>query len=172
MLVLGTIARVGALRLSRLDRQEELLRDVVEAFDRACKAVWGREEWAIVLLLPSGPAPDADESPVPEVVRLEKVPHDPHVAITSLREGGAVEQGTVVVYQPLRSTAVWGAEYTTAFDTTKSICGCDVHWRPHGVYRPKAVLSPKLTVFNAALLGRLVMSPHSNVAWFDPHRYC
>ena len=27
------------------------------AFDRVCKAVWGREEWAIVLLVPSGPAP-------------------------------------------------------------------------------------------------------------------
>ena len=37
------------------------------AFDRACKAVWGQEEWAIVLLLPSGPAPNADESPVAEV---------------------------------------------------------------------------------------------------------
>ena len=61
------------------------------AFDRACKAVWGRAEWAIVLLLPSGPAPDADASPVPEVVRLDKVPNDPHVAVTSLREGGAVE---------------------------------------------------------------------------------
>ena len=97
------------------------------AFDRACKAVWGREEWAIVLLLPSGLAPYADASPVPEVVKLDKVPHDPHVAVTSLREGGAVEQGTVVVYQPLRSTAVWGAEYTTALDTIKSICGCDVH---------------------------------------------
>ena len=68
------------------------------AFDRACKAVWGREEWAIVLLLPSGPAPDADENPIPEVVRLDKVPHNPHVAVTSLRDGGAVELGTVVVY--------------------------------------------------------------------------
>ena len=38
------------------------------AFDRACKAVWGREEWAIVLLVPSERAPDADESPVLEVV--------------------------------------------------------------------------------------------------------
>ena len=31
LLILGTIARVGALRLSRSDRHEELLRDVVEA---------------------------------------------------------------------------------------------------------------------------------------------
>ena len=66
--------------------------------------MWGREEWAIVLLLPSGAAPDVDASPVPEVVRLDKVPHDLHVAVTLLREGGALEQGTVVVYQPLRST--------------------------------------------------------------------
>ena len=112
------------------------------AFDRACKAVWGGEEWAIVLLLPLGLAPDADASSVPELIRLDKVPHDPLVAVTSLREGGAVEQGTLVVYHPLRATAVWGAEYTTALDTIKSICGCDVHWRPHGVYCPKAVLCP------------------------------
>ena len=35
-------------------------------------------------------------------------PHDPHVAVTSLRDGGAVEQGSVVVYQPSCSTAVCG----------------------------------------------------------------
>ena len=61
------------------------------AFDRACKAVWGREEWAITLLTLSGPASDADGSPIPPVVTLDKVPHDPHVAVTSMREGGAVE---------------------------------------------------------------------------------
>ena len=142
------------------------------AFDRACKAVWGREEWARVLLLPSGPAQDADECSVPEVVRLDKVPHDPHVAVTSLRDGGAVEQGTVLVYQLPRSTAVWGAEYTTAVDAMRSICGCDVHWRPHAVYRPEAALSPELTAFNAESLGRVAHSPHSDVAWLEPHRYC
>ena len=78
------------------------------AFDRACKAVWGLAEWAIVLLVLAGPAPNADASPVPEVVRLDKVPHDPHVAVTSLREDGVVEPGTVVVYQPHRSMTVWG----------------------------------------------------------------
>ena len=67
-------------------------------FDRTCKAVWGRAEWAIVLVLPSGPALDADESPVLEVVRMDKLPHDPQVSVTSLRDGGAVEQGIVVVY--------------------------------------------------------------------------
>ena len=61
------------------------------AFDRACKALWGLAEWAIVLLLPTGLATDANASPVPEVLRLDKVPHDPHVVVTSLREGGAVE---------------------------------------------------------------------------------
>ena len=118
-----------------------------------------------MLFLPAGPAPDADASPVPEVVRLDKVPHDPHIAVTSLREGGVVDQGTEVVYQPHRSTTVWGAEYTTALDTIKSICGCDLHLRPHGVHQPKAVLSPELTASNAALLGRVVVSPHSDVAW-------
>ena len=93
------------------------------AYDRACKAMWGREEWAIVVLLLSGPALDADESPVPEVVRLDKAPHDPPVAVTSLRDSGAVKQGIVVVFQLPRSTAVWGAQYTTVLDAIKSICG-------------------------------------------------
>ena len=65
--------------------------------------MWGRAESAIVLLLPAGRALDADASPVPEVVKLDKVPRDPHVAVTSLREGGVVEQGTVLVYEPHRS---------------------------------------------------------------------
>ena len=103
-------------------------------FDGACKAVWGQEEWAIVLMLPSSPASNAEEGPFPEVVRLDKVPHDRHVAVTSLRNGGAVEQGTVVVYQLPLSTSVWGVEYTTALDAIKSICRCDVHSQPHAAY--------------------------------------
>ena len=142
------------------------------AFRRACEAVCGRDEWAIVLLLPTGPVPDADGYPVPEMVRIVNVPHDPHVAVTSLRDGGAVEQGSVVVYQPSRSTAVWGAEYTTAFDAIKSVGGCDVSWRPHGVYRLTAALSPELTASNAESLGKVVQSPHSDVSWLEPHRYC
>ena len=133
--------------------------------------MWGRDEWLIVLLLPSGLVPGADECPVPEVVRLENVPHDPHVAFTLLRDGGAVEQGTVVVYQPPRSTAVWGAEYTTALDAIKSIGGCDVHGWPHAVYRPKAALCPELTPSNAESPGRVVQSPHSDVAWLEPRWY-
>ena len=58
----------------------------------------GCGEWAIVLLLPAGPVLDADECSVTEVVRMANVPHDPHVAIASLRDGGAVQQGSVVVY--------------------------------------------------------------------------
>ena len=92
-------------------------------------------------------------------------------AVASLRDGGAVEQGTVVVYRPPRSATVWGAEYTTALDAIKSICVCDVHWRPHAEYRPKAVLSLELTAFNAESLGE-GRSPHSDVAWLEPHRYC
>ena len=82
-----------------------------------------------------------------------------------------MEEGSVVVYQPSRSTAVWRVEYTTAVDAIKSVCGCDVSWRPHAVYRPKAALSPELTVFNAGSLGKVVQSPHSHVAWLEPHRY-
>ena len=52
--------------------------------------------------------PDADECSVPEVVWMSNVPHDPHVAVTSLRDGRAVEQGSVVVYQPSCSTTVFG----------------------------------------------------------------
>ena len=117
-------------------------------------------EWAIVLLLPAGPIPDPDEYSVPEVVRMSNVPHDPHVAVTSLRDGGAVEQGSVVVYQPSCSATVWGAEYTSALDAIKS------------VYRPRVVLSPELTASSAASLGKVVQSPHSDVAWLEPHRYC
>ena len=142
------------------------------AFSRACAAVHGCSEWAIVLLLPAGPVPDPDEYSVPEVVRMSNVPHDPHVAVTSLRDGGAVEQGSVVVYQPSCSATVWGADYTTALDAIKSVCGCDLAWRPHAVYRPKVVLSPELTASSAASLGRMVQSPHSDVAWLEPHRYC
>ena len=141
------------------------------AFSRACAAVQGCNEWAIVLLLPAGPVPDPDECSVPEVVRMSNVPHDPHVAVTSLRDGGAVERGSVVVYQPSCSATVWGAEYTTALDAIKSVCGCDLARRPHAVYRPKVVLSPELTASSAASLGRVVQSPHSDVAWLEPHRW-
>ena len=66
----------------------------------------------------------------------------------------------------------WGAEYTTALDAIKSVCGCDLAWRPHAVYRPRVVLSPELTACSAATLRRVVQSPHSDVAWLEPHRYC
>ena len=78
----------------------------------------------------------------------------------------------MVVYQPSCSATVSGAEYTTALDAIKSVCGCDVAWRPYAVYRPKVVLSPKLTASRAASLGRVVQSPHSDVAWVEPDWYC
>ena len=106
----------------------------VVKFKRACAAVSGRAEWAIVLLVLAGPAPDADETPIPEVVRLVNVPHDPRVALTSLWEGGAVEQGTVVVYEPRGLTTVWSAEFTTTLEAIGVICGCKIHWRPHEVH--------------------------------------
>ena len=102
---------------------------------------------------------------------MSHVPHDPHVAVTSLREGGAVEQGSVVVYRPSCSTTVSGAEYTVALDAIKSVCGCDLAWRPRAVYRPTVVLSPELTASSAASLGKVTQSPHSDVAWPEPHRY-
>ena len=141
-------------------------------FDRACAAVWGRAPGAIVLLVPAGPAPDADDIPVPEVVTLVNLLHDPHVAVTSLRERGVVEQGTMVVYQPHGSMAVWGAEFATALEVIGSMCGCEIPWLPHGVHRPNGILSPELAASNAALLGRVVVSPHSDVAWPEPHGYC
>ena len=49
--------------------------------------------------------------------------------------------------------------------------GGDVHWRPHGVHRPEAILSPESTASNAALLATVVVTPHSDVAWLEPHRY-
>ena len=131
------------------------------AFSRACAAVRECSEWAIVLLLPAGPVPDADECSVPEVARMSNVPHDSQVAVRSLRDGGAVEQGSLVVYQPSGSTTVWGAEYTTALDAIKSVCGCDLAWRAHAVFQPKVVLSPEVTAFSAASLGKVTQSPHS-----------
>ena len=59
----------------------------------------------------------------------------------------------MVVYQPPRSTEVWGAEYTTALDAIKTICGCQVSWRPYAVYRPKAALFSELTASNAESPG-------------------
>ena len=104
---------------------------------KACETVCARGEWAIVLLLPAGPVPYADDCTVPEVVRIVNVLHDLHVAVTSLRDGGVVEQGSVVVYQPYRPTGGCGADYTTALDAIKSVCGCEVSWRPLAVYRSK-----------------------------------
>ena len=129
------------------------------AFSRACAAVHGGSEWAIVLMLLACPVPDADECSVPEVVRMSNVPHDPHVAVTSLRDGGAVERGSVVVYQPSCSTTVWGAEYTTALDAIKSVCGCDLAWRLHAVYKPKEVLSPEFTASSATPWEKLRRAP-------------
>ena len=34
------------------------------------------------------------------------------------------------------------------------------------------VLSPELTASSAASLGKVKQSPHSDVAWLEPHRYC
>ena len=124
------------------------------------------------LLLPARPVPDADECSVLELVRMSNVPHDPHVAVTLLRDGGAVERGSMVVYQPSCSTMVWGAEYTTALNAIQSVFGCDLAWRPHAVYQPKVVLSPELTASSAASLGKVTQSLHSDVAWLEPRPYC
>ena len=135
----------------------------------ACAAVHGCSEWAIVLLLPAGPVPDADECTVPEVVRMSNVLHDPHVPVRWLRGGGTLEQGSVVLYQPFCLKTVRGAEYTTALDAIKSVCGCDLAWRPHAVYQPKVVLSPELTGSSTVSLGRVMQRPPSDVAWLEPH---
>ena len=142
------------------------------AFFRACAAVRGCSEWVIVLLLPAAPVPDAGECSVPEVVWMSNVLHDPHVAITSLRDGGAVERGSVRVYQLSGSTMYWRAEYTTALDAIKSVCGCDQAWRAYAVYRRKVILSPELKASSAVSLGKVTQCPHSDVAWLEPHWYC
>ena len=51
-----------------------------------------------MLLVPRGGASDPHALPVPELVRMERVPHDPQMAITSLVQVGAVDQGTLVVF--------------------------------------------------------------------------
>ena len=35
-------------------------------------------------------------------MRMKSVPHDRHVTVTPVTHGGAVERGTVVMYQPQR----------------------------------------------------------------------
>ena len=40
------------------------------------------------------------------------------------------------------------------------------------MYQPKVVLSPELTASSAASLGKVTQSPHSDVAWLEPRRYC
>ena len=103
---------------------------------------------------------------------MSKGQNHPHVAVTSLRDGRAVEQGSVVVYQPSCSTTEWGAEYIAALDAINSFCGCDLAWRPHAVHQPKVVMSPELTASSAASMGKVTQSPHSDVAWLEPLRYC
>ena len=76
-----------------------------------------------------------------------------------------------MVYQPHGSMTVWGAEYGKALEAIRSVSGCDVNWRPHGVHRWDHVHSPELTASNALLLGKVVVNTHSDVAWLEPHRY-
>ena len=109
-----------------------------------------REEWAIVLLHMLMKAPYRRWS-VWTRCRTIHTSQSLHYAM--------VERGIVVLYQPPRSTAIWGAEYTTALDAIKSSCECNVQWRPHVVYRPKAVLSPEVTAVNVGSLGKVVRSP-------------
>ena len=80
-----------------------------------------------------------------------------------------MEQGTVVVYQAHGSVAVWGAEFVTALEAIGSIRR-QVQWWPHDVHRPRDALFPEPTAANAAALGRVVVSAHSDVAWLDPRR--
>ena len=92
--------------------------------------------------------------------------------LNSVKTGSKWAQNTWWCTSPPAPQRFWGAEYTTALDAIKSICGCDLAWRPVAVYRLKVVLSPELTASSAASLGRVVQSPHSDVAWLEPHRYC
>ena len=65
-----------------------------------------------------------------------------------------------------------GAEFATALEAIGCICRCEIRWRPHRVHRPNDTPSPEPTVSNAALLGRVVVIPHSDMAWLQPRRYC
>ena len=40
------------------------------------------------------------------------------------------------------------------------------------MFQPKVILSPELTASSAASLGKVTQSPHSDVAWLEPRRYC
>ena len=66
-----------------------------------------------------------------EVVRMERVMQNSHMVVTFLHHGGAIEHGTVVVYQPHGSIVVWAAEYTRALHTLSPMCGCEAHCKLH-----------------------------------------
>ena len=89
------------------------------------------------MLVPEGRAPDADQVPILELVRVVTTPHDPHGAVRSLREVKAMGRGTVVVYHQWRYIAGWGAEYTTALAVLSSFYGFVVYRRPHKVRQPR-----------------------------------
>ena len=40
------------------------------------------------------------------------------------------------------------------------------------MHQTKVVLYPELTASSAASLGKVTQSPHSDVAWLEPRRYC
>ena len=45
-------------------------------------AIRGVADWAVVPLVPEGPAPDVRM--LPEVVHMERFPHNPHLAVAIL----------------------------------------------------------------------------------------
>ena len=141
------------------------------AFSRACAAVHGCSDWAIVLLLPAG------LSRIRMSTRSRK-----WFGCPTCRTIRTSPSRRCVMAARWKRDLWWctsppapqrfGGEDTTALDAIKSVRGCDLAWRPHAVYRPKVVLSPEITASSAASLGRVVQSPHSDVAWLEPHRYC
>ena len=83
-----------------------------------------------------------------------------------------MERGVFVVYKPHGSVAVWGVEFVIALEAIGSICGCDVHWQPHAVHQPGDALILELIAATAPALGKVVVSPHLDVARLEPHKYC
>ena len=142
------------------------------AFQQACAWSGNVRDWATVVLVPGADAPDPEMPAVPGLLQLEHVPHDPHVAVTSQSHGGSVEWGTVVLYQPMQSMAVWGVEYTTALNGIVAIRTMEAHSRPQDAFRPEVRLRPELSLATASMVGTVATSPHWGVAWLEPHTYC
>ena len=118
-----------------------------DAFHGECATVWGRAEWAIVLLLPTPPARDADETRIPR--------HDGQCAARPLCHShvaaGRWSGGTGDGGGSPATRFDGGVEHESRYRAQGlwvHICRCETYGRPHDVHGPREALFSKLTAAN------------------------